>query len=242
LPPRFKSKEDLNEVTDSGVDDATVARIRAHAAERLKQILKLIEDRNIDNNQSKQLLLSLAFVEGFLLYAPPNSPSHVLRPVHDKIEVPLFLPATYTLVKARREGRTGYVTIGPAPAPIMNSDGTRAGEPLGENPLEGQGDDDEPRQNFWDDPPGYVDDIVWPCYITNHAWLLLSPDSPPPASNDQLSDIVGEGKDVRGDVGVRVAPGRGEAPMAQLLEWAVNEVLKSVENQMQDPNLVGDRR
>ena len=35
------------------------------------------------------------------------------------------------------------------------------------------GNDGNEAQNFWVDPPGYVDDIVWPRYVGDHSWLII---------------------------------------------------------------------
>ncbi|OJD21647.1 hypothetical protein ACJ73_07013 [Blastomyces percursus] len=221
LPPRLKSKEDLNEVTDSGVGEDTIRRIRDDIARRMEGILSTKSGNN-------SLPLSLVFLEGFLLYAPPDDEEHPLRAVHDNIHVPLFLPATYSVLKERRESRTGYVTIGPAPTPKSddsnNKEGSTKSSPDGIGDIE-NGDEPMPHQNFWTDPPGYVDDIVWPRYIADHQWLLLR-DPGVERSEDELKKAVGEGEYVKEDAGVLVAPGKGGADMTELLEWGVREVLR----------------
>lgn len=178
---------------------------------------------------------TLAFLEGFLLYAPPEAEDkdHVLRPVHEKIDVRLFLPAPYDLVKTRRESRSGYVTSGPAPGPSasestgdVDSDG-RKEDSQQEPSLEGE--DYQPPQNFWVDPPGYVDDIVWPRYVEDHSWLLLPEEGVSRGESEDWAKRVGQGVNVRGDAGVLVAPGKGQKPMVELLGWAVEEVMKYLE-------------
>ncbi|EEH40662.2 hypothetical protein PAAG_02638 [Paracoccidioides lutzii Pb01] len=243
LPPRLKSKEDLNAVTDSGVDDDTIRRIRGNVTLKLEDILSEGHTKGIRQGSKESggdsLSLSLAFLEGFLLYAPPDDDKHPLRAVHDHIHVPLFLPAKYSVMKERREGRTGYVTIGPAPTPELNPQNTSGSKESNVDGGGGGGADDEtnafeeddgsiPPGNFWTDPPGYVDDIVWPRYISDHAWLLL-PDPEVSRSLEELKIAVGEGEDVREDVGVLVAPGKGGAGMTELLEWGVKEVLLEIE-------------
>ncbi|EER39722.1 conserved hypothetical protein [Histoplasma capsulatum var. duboisii H88] len=232
LPPRLKSKEDLNEVTGSGVDEDTIRRIRHRVTRTMEAILLSTK------SEPDSLPLSLGFLEGFLLYAPPGDENHPLRAVHDSIQVPLFLPATYSVLKKRREGRTGYVTIGPAPTPKLdedkyNDDEKRSTEPntYGIGDIE---DDNEPmpHQNFWTDPPGYVDDIVWPRYIADHQWLLL-PDPGVPRGEDELKEAVGEGEYIKEDAGVLVAPGKGGANMTELLEWGVREVLRVIGREME---------
>jgi nicotinamide/nicotinate riboside kinase len=192
-------------------------------------------------------------MEGFLLYAPPEgfeyktntktedveqglddhypTDHNILRPVHAQIGLPLFLPAPYSTVKARREGRSGYVTIGPAPEPPTTAVKSQQEKQQEKQQEEGreidlEGEDDRPPQNFWTDPPGYVDDIVWPRYVRDHAWLLIDGDSQ--GEKEKEGDIVqrvGEGVDVRHDVGVKVAPGQGAVSMEVVLRWAVEEVM-----------------
>lgn len=193
---------------------------------------------------------TLVFMEGFLLYASPEGwevknnsgkwdegegqgdehyPTDygVLRPVHAQIGLPLFLPAPYATVKARREGRSGYVTIGPAPEPPTTATAAHLNEQQEQKQAQSQqgeidleGEDDRPPQNFWTDPPGYVDDIVWPRYVRDHAWLLVDGEG-----EGDIVARVGEGVDVRHDVGVSVAPGKGAVGMDVVLRWAVEEVL-----------------
>lgn len=90
-------------------------------------------------------------------------------------------------------------------------------------------EDDGPPQNFWVDPPGYVDDIVWPRYVEDHNWLLV-------VNEDIEGDLVkrvGEGLDIREDAGVKVAPGKGAVGMEEVLKWAVHEILLFVVDQYQ---------
>ncbi|CAG8286486.1 unnamed protein product [Penicillium salamii] len=206
LPPRLRSKEDQNDESDSGVPEEAVQELR-----------RVVQDRLSGSG-------SIAFLEGFLLFAPPQK-DHVLRSVHDAIQLHVFLPAAYGLVKERREGRSGYVTVGSAPV----HEGERA--ELEENEeIDLEAEDDRPPQNFWVDPPGYVDDVVWPRYVRDHSWLLVGEDGQNVATGgDGDADLVrraGDGTRVRTDVGVEVAPGAGSAGMEVVLRWAVDLVLQ----------------
>ncbi|KAI5285127.1 ribosylnicotinamide kinase [Ascosphaera aggregata] len=212
LPPNHRSKEDLNQKTDAGVNDNTILHLREKVVRRLRDIIG-----------DKRLILPI--LEGFLLYAPPYDENHPLREIDDMIQVPLFLPVTYSLLKKRRESRKGYVTIGPSGS-AQTSDTTM------QNATQEQRDDASAGRNvehFWVDPPGYVDDITWPRYVRDHAWLL-APDAPPKTSEAELVRLVGEGGYIKPGTRLLVAPGTGEGNMTEILEWAVDEVLKAVEN------------
>ncbi|GCB23612.1 nicotinamide riboside kinase [Aspergillus awamori] len=237
LPPRLRSKEDLNDVAESGVSEEVVSRMREVVRGRVPSYF--LEDNT--NSVSGDGVRTIVFLEGFLLFAPPKEedPRHGLRDVQEKMDVRLFLPARYDNVKERREGRSGYVTIGPAPV----QQGGGGGEGGGGTELPQRGsvevdleeEDDRPPQSFWEDPPGYVDDIVWPNYVQDHAWLLLPEGEEgsaqtawKDADTQELVRLVGQGVNLRLDTGVTVAPGQGKASMTDILEWAVEEVLKHI--------------
>jgi nicotinamide/nicotinate riboside kinase len=80
--------------------------------------------------------IRLCLFDGFLLY------SKSMAPIQSQIDVKLFLRVSYAKAKARREARSGYVTL----------------------------------EGFWQDPPGYVDKIVWPNYVEDHKWMFESGD------------------------------------------------------------------
>ncbi|PWY63949.1 nicotinamide riboside kinase 1 [Aspergillus eucalypticola CBS 122712] len=239
LPPRLRSKEDLNDVAESGVSEEVVSRMREMVRERVPGYF--LDTKVNSASEDGDGVRTIVFLEGFLLFAPPREedPGHGLREVQEKMDVRLFLPARYDNVKERREGRSGYVTIGPAPV-HQGSEG-ESGDSGGGTELPQRGsvevdlekEDDRPPQNFWTDPPGYVDDIVWPNYVQDHAWLLLPERDEGStewrnADTQELVKLVGQGVNLRMDAGVTVAPGQGEASMTDILEWAVEEVLKHI--------------
>jgi nicotinamide/nicotinate riboside kinase len=76
--------------------------------------------------------LRLCIFDGFLLYSP------ALQDIQQYMDIKLFLRVSYAKAKARREARSGYVTL----------------------------------EGFWEDPPGYVDKIVWPNYVADHKWMF----------------------------------------------------------------------
>ncbi|KAE8374741.1 hypothetical protein BDV26DRAFT_295654 [Aspergillus bertholletiae] len=236
LPPRLKSIQDLNEKSDSGVDEAVILQLQEEVGGRLRSLFQQQQQQQQQPDSGNEdtvapVKRTIAFLEGFLLYSPPESEDkdHVLRPVHENIDVHLFLPAPYEMVKSRRESRSGYVTSGPAPEPT-----TLPQRSSGPGEVDLEGEDDRPPQNFWTDPPGYVDDIVWPRYVQDHAWLIL-PEGDSQRSNtssadpQELINEVGQGVNLRTNAGVIVAPGVGTKPMVDILKWAVEEVLKYLE-------------
>lgn len=75
-------------------------------------------------------------------------------------------------------------------------------------------------EGFWTDPPGYVDKIVWPNYVEEHAWMF------------EGGDVEGTFKEgVLDDLGIKVfkeAP--VDADMERVLEWMVDVVIGELEN------------
>ncbi|OKL59770.1 hypothetical protein UA08_04757 [Talaromyces atroroseus] len=251
LPPRLRSKEDQNEAADPRVEKTTIEAMREEVGKKLGGFISSSLGDGAGEGE-----ITIAFLEGFLLFAPPaaENPSHVLRHVHDNIHLHIFLPAPYDVVKARREARSGYVTIGPAPTPAATreNDDSNTNKDLESSSidLEKEEEGDSAPQNFWTDPPGYVDDIVWPRYVQDHAWLLAPEDDTTAQQSladrhavaassestqkatEELLRLAGQGVNVRGDAGVVVAPGKGEKPMNAILRWAVDEILSYLKVQL----------
>ncbi|KAH7075465.1 P-loop containing nucleoside triphosphate hydrolase protein [Paraphoma chrysanthemicola] len=65
-------------------------------------------------------------------------------------------------------------------------------------------------ENFWVDPPGYVDDVVWPNYVKDHKFLFQDNDV-----DRELDDGVCRKVDING------MPREAEQNMTKCLEWAV---------------------
>ena len=72
--------------------------------------------------------------------------------------------------------------------------------------------------DFWVDPPGYVEDVVWPNYVEEHAWMFDGGD----VDSGELSSKVK-------DEGIVVAPGKGNQQMKDLMHWATERVKESIE-------------
>lgn len=74
-------------------------------------------------------------------------------------------------------------------------------------------------EGFWKDPPGYVDDIVWPNYVEEHAWMF------------EDGNVEGKYKhDVLQREGIKVPRGEAvDADMTETLEWIVDVMLDELE-------------
>jgi nicotinamide/nicotinate riboside kinase len=73
-------------------------------------------------------------------------------------------------------------------------------------------------EGFWKDPPGYVDDIVWPNYVKDHKFLFKDGDV-----DGELDEKVCE------SVGICGMPREAEGDMTECLRWAtrvLEEVIK----------------
>lgn len=160
-PDELVSKEDQNEVGDSGVGEQTIEEVGREFRGRLEGAVKGVEE------------LKVAIIDGFLLYAPPENGSP-LAPLLELLDVKLFLRTTQAKMRERREKRKGYVTL----------------------------------EGFWEDPEGYLEKIVWPNYERDHKWMFEGGD----ADGGEVRGRVGE-------MGINIAPGKGETEMEGLLRW-----------------------
>lgn len=76
-------------------------------------------------------------------------------------------------------------------------------------------------EGFWKDPPGYVDDIVWPNYVKEHGWLF------------EDGNVEGAYRqDLLRQEGIVVPPGEEvDVDMAETLQWMVDVILAELERQ-----------
>jgi nicotinamide/nicotinate riboside kinase len=74
-------------------------------------------------------------------------------------------------------------------------------------------------EGFWQDPPGYVEKIVWPNYVEAHSWLFRG------------GDVEGElDGNVLAKAGIQGQTGQGlDIPMNVTLSWAVTQVMEGLE-------------
>ncbi|TVY59608.1 Nicotinamide riboside kinase [Lachnellula suecica] len=162
FPPDLDSKEDRNSVGECPVPGTTIESLKAR-----------VKSWTEPGNPGHGLLDStrLCIFDGFLLY------SKSMEPIQPQIDIKLFLRVSYAKAKARREARSGYVTL----------------------------------EGFWEDPPGYVDKIVWPNYVEAHKWMF------------ENEDVEGKLKeDVVKEWDIKSQEGGADVDMTTTLKWAVD--------------------
>lgn len=73
-------------------------------------------------------------------------------------------------------------------------------------------------EGFWEDPRGYVDEVVWPNYVADHAFLF------------EKGDVEGEPDlGVTGRLGIEVAPREAVGDMTVAFEWAAERLKRALE-------------
>jgi nicotinamide/nicotinate riboside kinase len=71
-------------------------------------------------------------------------------------------------------------------------------------------------EGFWEDPPGYVDRIVWPNYVKDHSFLFLG------------GDVQGElDENMCRDIGIYGMPREAEENMSRCFVWAA-QILENI--------------
>jgi nicotinamide/nicotinate riboside kinase len=75
-------------------------------------------------------------------------------------------------------------------------------------------------EGFWEDPPGYVDLVVWPAYVEEHGFLF---------KEGNVDGDVDE--DVARKLGLEVCPGAGKLKINDMLEWLVRLLKEQIEVQ-----------
>jgi nicotinamide/nicotinate riboside kinase len=160
------SKEDQNTVGECPVPD--------EAIEELKLRVKAWTEKG---NAGFGILTSasnpirLCIFDGFLLYAES------MASIQSQMDIKVFLRVSYAKAKARREARSGYVTL----------------------------------EGFWQDPPGYVDKIVWPNYVSDHKFMF------------EDGDVEGNLKEeVVKEWGINYLTQGLDVDMTTTLRWAVD--------------------
>lgn len=74
-------------------------------------------------------------------------------------------------------------------------------------------------EGFWKDPPGYVDDIVWPNYVQEHAWLFAEGD----VESEYRWDVLQK------EAIVVPQAGALDPDMSKTLQWMVDIILAELQ-------------
>ncbi|KAF4585820.1 Nicotinamide riboside kinase [Ophiocordyceps camponoti-floridani] len=73
-------------------------------------------------------------------------------------------------------------------------------------------------EGFWEDPPGYVEAVVWPNYVADHGWMFEGADVEGPYRKDALESA-----------GIRTLDDeKPDVDLAVTLEWMVNTILQEL--------------
>ncbi|KAI1318076.1 nicotinamide riboside kinase 1 [Xylariaceae sp. FL0255] len=90
-------------------------------------------------------------------------------------------------------------------------------------------------EGFWADPPGYVDQIVWPNYVESHAWLFEDGnvesgylDKQVLLEKDILTVPAAHGPGILGAEG-KDSGAHLDIPMEEMFEWAVGTLMQKLE-------------
>lgn len=98
-------------------------------------------------------------------------------------------------------------------------------------------------EGFWEDPEGYVEDVVWPNFGADHGWLFGATmlgngdggDADVREMGEEIWKAIDEGR-VDGDVarrnGISIGPGSGEVGLEEILGWAVERLREIVEGRV----------
>lgn len=204
------SKEDQNSVGAVPLREGVVEEVRGVVGAWwegiVQQILKSTADTdNTDNtgntgsepsertpkHGSRREEVRLCILDGFLLYPDPhNSTDPGMVALREGVAEKLDLRLFLPVAREKMLERRGRRT--------------------GYVTLEG----------FWEDPEGYVEDVVWVNYVRDCGWMF------------EAEEMGVLRKGVVEEAGVRIASGDGKDGMEGLFRWGVREVMGLVEGRI----------
>ncbi|OAL29173.1 hypothetical protein AYO20_09226 [Fonsecaea nubica] len=208
LPPDSVSKEDQNSVGHSGVSPDEVAEHRERVRTRIDELVRGREGQRTsgggdDGSTGKEIRVYI--VEGFLLYPQPSSSTRL----DSSSEYPHSAAGVDHLHRLIHTLLHPLLFLPSTRAQTLSRRAARSGYVT----LEG----------FWVDPPGYVEDVVWPNYIRYHGWMYKG--------GNVDGDVFDEESCAR--QGVSVCPGAGEWSMKEVLDWGVQKVEEVIQERIQ---------
>jgi nicotinamide/nicotinate riboside kinase len=86
-------------------------------------------------------------------------------------------------------------------------------------------------EGFWEDPPGYVDKVVWPNYVRDHETLFEDGDVEGRVKRSVCEEMglrVIDEKEVDDDVEGRKEGNGVDRDLAQVLEWIVDVLMEEL--------------
>lgn len=85
-------------------------------------------------------------------------------------------------------------------------------------------------EGFWADPPGYVEDVVWPNYRWDHAWLFRreGKGEDDGRTTMQAVDAGRVNRLTAEEAGILVGPGNGDAHLREIVPWAIDRLKEAV--------------
>jgi nicotinamide/nicotinate riboside kinase len=187
LPPCMVEKEGRNNVVDLGVSSTMVTKFRMAFELWLEEFYY----SSLSHTLSHTLLgdvpsieIRLCILDGFLLY-PKKPDSSTNDPLHAKLyNLTNTLLDLRLFLLSRREQ-----TI------------RRRAQRMRYATL----------KDFWADPPGYVEDVVWPNYEREHSWMFV---------NGNVAGMEIDQERVR-DEGIIVDPGLADKCTGEILAWGL---------------------
>ncbi len=193
LPPDSVSKEDQNSVGESHVSSQEIEHWKSKVRSWSEPT-----GRRIRDSQDMQKEIRIYIVDGFLLYPPPPSPTQTNVYPHTQEALNHLHDLTQSLLKPK-------LFIPSTREQTLARRAARSGYVT----LEG----------FWADPPGFVEDVVWPNYILYHSWMYEDGN----VDGEHFDEAICEKE------GVKVCPGLGQWTMPKVLDWAVQRLREAVE-------------
>ncbi|CZR52817.1 related to M.pneumoniae uridine kinase udk [Phialocephala subalpina] len=172
FPPDLDSKEDQNSVGECPVSNVAIDNLKARV-----KTWTTFGNPGFGILENSPKAIRLCVFDGFLLY------SKSMATVQPAMDIKLFLRVSYAKAKARREARSGYITL----------------------------------EGFWEDPPGYVDKIVWPNYVEDHKWMFKGED----VEGDFKEDLLKEWN-------IKCQQGGLDVDMETTLTWAVETLMEQL--------------
>lgn len=183
LPPFIVNKGGRNDVVDLGVSSSTVTNFRMAFELWLEDFYCSSLSHTLVGD-APSLEIRLCILDGFLLY-PKKPDSSTNDPLHAKLyNLTSTLLDLRLFLLSRREQTIRRRVQRMRYATV---------------------------KDFWADPPGYVEDVVWPNYEREHSWMFV---------NGNVADMEIDQERVR-DEGIIIDIGLADKCMGEILAWGL---------------------